>query len=72
MSSTVTLVIPRAEKESAFLQLAVQAAIRAYRDVYKTHEVKTDNVNDGCREASRLLYNASSFAKLELNHVKNL
>jgi len=31
MSSTITLVIPWAEKESVFLQRAVQAAIRAHR-----------------------------------------
>ena len=47
MSSTITLVIPRAETESVFLQLAVQAAIRAHRDDYpKSHEVKTGTVND--------------------------
>ena len=46
MSSTITLVIPRAEKESVFLQLAIQAAIRAHRDDYpKSHKVKTDTVN---------------------------
>ena len=50
MSSTITLVIPRAEKEAVFLQLAVQAAIRAYRDDHpKSHEVRTDNGD--CREA---------------------
>ena len=47
MSSTITLVVPRAEKESVFLQLVVQAAIRAYRDNYpKSHEVRTDTVSD--------------------------
>lgn len=47
MSSAVTLVVPRAEKESVFLQLVIQAAIRAYREHYpKSHEVKTDTVND--------------------------
>lgn len=52
MSSTITLVIPRAEKESVFLQLVVQAAIRAHRDDHpKSHEVKTDTVNGDRREA---------------------
>jgi hypothetical protein len=47
MSSTITLVVPRAEKESVFLQLAIQAAIRAYRECQsKSHEVKTDTAND--------------------------
>jgi len=47
MSSTITLVIPWAEKESVFLQRAVQAAIRAHRgDQLKSHEVKTDIPND--------------------------
>ncbi|HEU4500529.1 MAG TPA: hypothetical protein VFR82_02670 [Nitrospira sp.] len=47
MSSTITLVVPRVETESVFLQLVVQAAIRAHRDDYpKSHEVKTDTVND--------------------------
>lgn len=46
MSSTVTLVVPHAEKESVFLQLVVQAAIRAHRDHPKSHEVKTATVND--------------------------
>lgn len=47
MSSTFTLVVPRVEKESAFLQLVVQAPIRAHRDAHpKSYEVKTDTVND--------------------------
>lgn len=47
MSSTITLVIPRAEKEQVFLQLVVQAAIRAHRDDRpKSHEVKPDTAND--------------------------
>jgi len=47
MSSTITLVVPRAEKESVFLQLVIQAAIRAHREDHPTsHEVKTDTVND--------------------------
>lgn len=46
MSSTITLVVPRAETESVFLQLVVQAAIRAHRDdCSKSHEV-IDTVND--------------------------
>src|SRR6476619_1818988 len=32
MPSTITLVVPRAENESIFLQLVIQAAIRAHRD----------------------------------------
>jgi hypothetical protein len=32
MSSTISLVIPRVEQESVFLQLVVQTAIRAHRD----------------------------------------
>lgn len=47
MSSTITLVVPRAEKESVFLQLVVQAAIRAHRDDHpKSQEVKTVNDDD--------------------------
>jgi len=47
MSSTITLVVPRAENESVFLQLVIQAAIRAHRDDHpKSHKVKTDTVND--------------------------
>ena len=47
MSSTITLVVPRAEKESVFLQLVIQAAIRAHREDHPTsHEVKTGTVND--------------------------
>jgi len=47
MSSTITLVVPRAENESVFLQLVIQAAIRAHRDDYpKSYEVKTDTVDD--------------------------
>ena len=50
MSSTITLVVPRAENESVFLQLVIQAAIRAHRHYYpKSHEVKTDTVHDDCR-----------------------
>ena len=52
MSSTITLVVPRAETESVFLQLVIQAAIRAHRDDHPDrHEVKTDTVNDDCRRA---------------------
>jgi hypothetical protein len=40
-SSTITLIIPRAEKESLFLQRVVQAAIHAYR----TDHNKKDKVN---------------------------
>ena len=32
MPPTITLVVPRAENESVFLQLVIQAAIRAHRD----------------------------------------
>ena len=48
MSSTITLVVPRAEKESVFLQLVIQAAIRAHREDHHptSHEVKTDTVDD--------------------------
>lgn len=47
MSSTITLVVPRAEKESVFLHLVVQAAICAYRNDHPgNHAVKTDTVND--------------------------
>jgi hypothetical protein len=47
MPSTITLVVPRAENEHVFLQLVVQAAIRAHRgDQLKSHEVKTDIPND--------------------------
>ena len=47
MSSTITLVVPRAETESVFLQLVVQAAIRAHRENYpKSHELKTDTITD--------------------------
>ena len=46
MSSIITLVVPRAEKESVFLQLVIQAAIRAHRDGHPTsHKMKTDTVN---------------------------
>jgi hypothetical protein len=42
MSSTLTLVVPRAEKEYVFLQLVVQAAIRAHREDHpERHEVNT-------------------------------
>ena len=52
MSSTITLVVPRAENESVFLQLVIQAAIRAHRDDYpKSHKVKTDTVNGDRRRA---------------------
>ena len=44
MSSTITLVVPRAENESVFLQLVIQAAIRAHRDDHpksrETRQVK--------------------------------
>ena len=44
--SSITLVVPRAEKESVFLQLVVQAAIHAYReDAGRIHEAKIDTVN---------------------------
>lgn len=47
MSSTITLVVPCAEKESVFLQLVIQAAIRAHRDEHaKSYEVKTGTVNE--------------------------
>jgi hypothetical protein len=47
MSSTLTLVVPRAEKEPVFLQLVIQAAIRAHRDDHpKSYELKTGTVND--------------------------
>jgi len=51
MSPTITLVVPRAEKESVFLQLVIQAAIRAHREDHPSHEVKTDTVNDDCSKA---------------------
>jgi hypothetical protein len=45
--SSITLVVPRAEKESVFLQLVVQAAIHAYRDdAARIDEAKIDAVND--------------------------
>ena len=40
MSSTITLVVPRAENESVFLQLVIQAAIRAHRDDPKSRETR--------------------------------
>lgn len=47
MSSTITLVVPWAKKESVFLQLVIQAAIRAHRDEHaKSYEVKTGTVNE--------------------------
>jgi len=47
MSSTITLVIPWAEKESVFLQRAVQAAIRAHRGDHPwSHDVMADTAND--------------------------
>jgi len=47
MSSTVTLVMPRAEKNRCFSNFVVQAAIRAHRgDHPKSHDVMTDTVND--------------------------
>lgn len=57
MSSTITLVVPRVETESVFLQLVVQAAIRAHRDDYqKSHEVKTDTANDDRSRVFQSLY----------------
>lgn len=41
-SSIITLMVPRAEKESVFLQYAVQAAVQAYRN---DHKKKSDEVN---------------------------
>ena len=41
MSSTITLVVPRAENESVFLQLVIQATIRAHRaDHPKSQETR--------------------------------
>ena len=52
MSSTITLVIPWAEKESVFLQLVVQAAIRSHRGDHPwRHDVMADTVNDDCSRA---------------------
>jgi len=54
MPSTITLVVPRAKNESVFLQLVIQAAIRAYRDDHPTsHKVKTEPVNDDRSRAFR-------------------
>lgn len=45
--STITLVVPCAEKESVFLLHAVQIAIRAYRDDRpRISEVNPDKVKD--------------------------
>ena len=53
MLSTITLVVPCVEKESVFLQLAIQAAIQAHRDHPKSYEVKEGTVNkDRSREFS--------------------
>ena len=53
MLSTITLVVPCVEKESVFLQLAIQAAIQAHRDHPKSYEVKEGTVNnDRSRECS--------------------
>ena len=52
MSSTITLVIPWAEKESVFLQRAVQAAIRAHRGDHPwSHDVMADTANEDCSRA---------------------
>lgn len=51
MSSTITLVVPRAENESVFLRHIVEAAIRAYRDDESwNHKVKTETVNDASED----------------------
>ena len=42
MLSTITLVVPCVEKESVFLQLAIQA----HRDHPKSYEVKEGTVNN--------------------------
>jgi hypothetical protein len=45
--STITLVVPCAEKESVFLLHAIQIAIRAYRDGRSRNpEVNPDKVKD--------------------------
>lgn len=52
MLSTITLVVPRAENESVFLQLVIQAAIHAHRDDHpERQKVKTDTVNNDRRGA---------------------
>jgi hypothetical protein len=51
------LVVPRAENESIFLQLVVQAAIRAHRDDHsKGYEMKTGTGNDDGVKRFRSLY----------------
>ena len=52
MSSTITFVVPRAEKESVFLQLVIQAAVRAHRDDHsESYDVKTGTGNDDSSQA---------------------
>jgi hypothetical protein len=61
-SSTITLIVPRAETESLFLTYVVQAAIRAYRN----DVIQSDNMEVDCLEEHQSADNFRSAVKLGL------